>query len=113
MSDKVIIKVRPEDLTIVGDEFRYKYTYEDIVYMLNENKTEKEEKTAIRDRLQTKLNDITLALDILDTNILNLEAIRAQIEPEEEEPISPEEEEEPISPEEEEEPIAPEKDPSV
>lgn len=66
---KVSIHIRPEDLQIVDDEFRYKYTYRDIDYMLTEAQNQLNIVLARKQVATRTLEDLTSSESTLTQNI--------------------------------------------
>lgn len=82
MADKLNIYLDVSNLTIVGDEFRYKYSYDDIIYMITNITANKNKLQSHFDRLETKLNAIGTELNTCTGNIAMLIGIKNAIEAE-------------------------------
>lgn len=80
MANKLNIYLDVANLSIVGDEFRYKYSYEEIVYMIDNITVEQEKLQISFNNLQTKLNKVGEGLTTATGNIMMLTAIKDAIE---------------------------------
>ena len=80
MSDKLNIFINIEDLTVVGDEFRYKYSLEDIDYMIETLTAEKVKNTETLEKVQIRLDSLTTSIAEATSNITMLGQVKEQIE---------------------------------
>jgi len=80
MADKLNIYLDVSNLSIVGDEFRYKYSYEEIVYMIENITLDKNDLQGKFDRMQSKLDVIEADLTTATSNLIMLNAIKDAIE---------------------------------
>ena len=80
MSEKLNIFINIEDLTIEGDIFKYKYSYEDIVYMIETLEQQLSETSKKQTILQGKLDKVNEAVTQITANVTMLGQIKAAIE---------------------------------
>ncbi len=80
MSDKMNIFLDMSNLSIDKDEFRYKYSYADIVYMIEEFNKKKTSSQSIKANILNKLEKIEADLISFEKNLIYLNYIKQEID---------------------------------